>query len=231
MPDLATALKNAIDNATINKEKEMTYVSQPDAMDLKTLADRWAKDDPAEAHQEVPQATTTSITNNVTRVTFACIRDNPGKTGAEIWHIMKDKGYKRDSVATLISQMTKVGMVEKDENGCLRTLVPEYTRISVTELKRVRDKEKKEKRALLRAQTKEIKAAIAKLPHILPKDTVKIKVKKSSEGLASLMNTPDPKMPELKPASSFDADTLLSTLSFKDAITLYKKLKAMLGEV
>lgn len=229
MPDLATALKNAIDNATINKEKEMTYVSQPDAMDLKTLADRWAKDDPVE--NKAPQGgwKPFEITNNVTRATFACIRDNPGKTPAEIWHLLEPHGYKRDSVATLISQMTKVGMVEKGEGNKLRTLVPEYTKISVKDLQTVRAKEKKEKRALVRMQTKEIKAAIAKLPHILPKDTVKITVKKASEGIAALAKKEA--VVETKLAQSFDADTLLSTLSFKDAITLYKKLKAMLGEV
>ena len=228
MPDIATALKEAINRTTTTKENHMLNTA-PANKELVKLANDWAKDDPVE--NKAPQGSWKpfEITNNVTRATFGCIRDNPGKTPAEIWHLLEPHGYKRDSVATLISQMTKVGMVEKGAGNKLRTLVPEYTKISAVDLKRVRDKEKKEKRALMRMQTKEIKAAIAKLPHILPKDTVKITVKKASEGIAALAK-PEAVV-ETKPAPSFDADTLLSTLSFKDAITLYKKLKTMLGEV
>ena len=82
---------------------------------------------------------------------------------------------------------------------------------------------------MLRARERAAKAAAAQ--NAAPKTVAKT----AKEGIAALGT--QTKVQAATPAptptitASFDADQLLSTLSFNQAIALYKKLKAMLGEV
>jgi hypothetical protein len=67
-----------------------------------------------------------TVTNNVTRITFDYVRDNPGKTRKEIAVALEAQGYKTGSVTSLLGQMVKQGMVRESAN-LLYVTTNEYT--------------------------------------------------------------------------------------------------------
>jgi hypothetical protein len=67
-----------------------------------------------------------SVTNNVTRVTFEYVRDNPGKNRVEVAKALEKMGYKPGSVSSLLGQMIKQGMVRESRNLMYAT-TNEYT--------------------------------------------------------------------------------------------------------
>jgi hypothetical protein len=64
-------------------------------------------------------------TNNVCRVTFDSIKDNPGKTRQEHAAMLESAGYKKSSTTSLMGQMVKQGMV-RDTGGLLYAISTEY---------------------------------------------------------------------------------------------------------
>ena len=106
MPDIQTALSNA----------------------LKTTINNWEKDD-----MQTTQTNTKprgkrffDVTNNVTRATFDYVKKNPNLTSAEICADMEKQGYKESSVGSLIAQFAKQGLAERDDRGRYITIVDEY---------------------------------------------------------------------------------------------------------
>jgi predicted SPOUT superfamily RNA methylase MTH1 len=101
MPDIKTALEKAL------SDWEPTPDTQTD-----TPTDR-------------PYFT---VTNNVTRITFAYVRDNPGKTRKEIALALEAQGYKTSSVTSLLGQMLKQKSI-RESSGLLYVTTSEYTPI------------------------------------------------------------------------------------------------------
>ena len=87
MPDIASALQKALN------EWEPTVDIPP----------------PAPA----PTKPYFTVTNNVTRVTFNYVRDNPGKTRVEVAKDLEKQGYKPGSVSSLVGQMIKQGLIRE----------------------------------------------------------------------------------------------------------------------
>jgi hypothetical protein len=83
MPDIATALRQALDD--------------------------WEPPTAAPA----PTKEYFSVTNNVTRVTFDYVRDNPGKTRKEVALALGTQGFKASSVTSLLGQMRKQGLMRE----------------------------------------------------------------------------------------------------------------------
>ena len=54
-----------------------------------------------------------TVTNNVTRVTFDYVRDNPGKTRKEVATALEVQGFKTSSVTSLLGQMVKQGAMRE----------------------------------------------------------------------------------------------------------------------
>jgi hypothetical protein len=69
-----------------------------------------------------------TVTNNVTRVTFEYVRDNPGKTRTEVAKALEKQGFKPGSVSSLLGQMLKQGMMRENAN-LLYATTNEYTPI------------------------------------------------------------------------------------------------------
>jgi hypothetical protein len=112
MPDIQTALSNALNNKFSNQ--------------LKNTINEWEKDD-----MQTTQTTTQGkkffdITNNVTRATFEYVQHHPNLTSAEICASMAKLGYKESSVSSLIAQFAVQGLAERDDRGRYITIVPEY---------------------------------------------------------------------------------------------------------
>jgi hypothetical protein len=69
-----------------------------------------------------------AVTNNVTRVTFEYVRDNPGKNRVEVAKALEKQGFKPGSVSSLLGQMIKQGMMRESAH-LLYATINEYTPI------------------------------------------------------------------------------------------------------
>jgi hypothetical protein len=185
----------------IETEKQMQNIELTDTIN------EWASEDKQEpdvrSHGFKP-------TNNVSRETFNAVRDNPNKTNGELVKLLDDKGFKATSVTSLLGQMVKQRLVARDEEGRYFTPYTEYVPIKSTATK-----------------TKKKKVTITKRPYIKSGKYI------TKSGIAALdthttLPTPVATAPASVPA--FNPDELLSTLSFPQVLTLYKKIKTLLGE-
>jgi hypothetical protein len=116
MPDMQTALTNALNNQ------------------LRNTINDWEKDDMQTTQTNTqPQGMNYDtrkklfgVTNNVTRATFDYLKKHPNLTSAEICADMEKMGYKESSVGSLLAQFAKQGLAERDDRGRYITIVPEY---------------------------------------------------------------------------------------------------------
>lgn len=134
MPDLKTALQTAIERAA--------QTLQPVPTPPKEIPDDWDDEGGAQKIEEVStnHAITTKkeqtmpahlfqITNNVSRETFNYVRDNPGCTRRQAAEAMVARGFKPNSVDSLLGQMLKAGMLKGDADTGLFATQNEYTPI------------------------------------------------------------------------------------------------------
>lgn len=105
MPDLQSALKNAIEsweptptNKPVQQPKEKTMSKRP-AFEIK---------------------------NNVTRVTFDYVKLHPGTTAAAACKDLAKNGYKESSITALMAQFVRAGLAVRDNNHGYRVIVDEY---------------------------------------------------------------------------------------------------------
>ena len=68
-------------------------------------------------------------TNNVSRETFNFIKAHYGCTSTQVKDAMVERGYKKSSVHSLITQMVRNKLVIRGLDGRLATVVPEYVPI------------------------------------------------------------------------------------------------------
>lgn len=132
MPDLKTALTTALDT---NKNAQ-----------LHNMLNAWEQDEQKQIKGEPTMTTFTQptvplpngngrrvfgVTNNVTRITFQYIRDNPGCTSGDVTDALVPKGYKASSITPIISQLIKCGTISRDlDTRQLRALTSEYRPIT-----------------------------------------------------------------------------------------------------
>ena len=101
MPDLQSALKNAIE----------TWEPTPTGQQLK---------------EKLMSKTPFAIQNNVTRVTFDYIKLHPGTTAAAASRDLTKHGFKESSVTALMAQFVRAGLAVRDNNHGYRVTVDEY---------------------------------------------------------------------------------------------------------
>lgn len=142
MPDIATALQNAI------KDWEPA---------------------PQAAPSSVP-STTFKPTNNVSRETFNAIRDNPGISHHALVGRLTEQGFNKSSVSSLAAQMVCQGFVSRDAHGCLRALVSEYQPLkSKATIRRTEAEKAKAEAYARRMATRKANAALRKqAPQAVP---------------------------------------------------------------
>jgi hypothetical protein len=125
-----------------------------------------------------------------------------------------------------------VGQVRKDADGRLYVTQSEYSTIKYKELRKAQAnalKEKRKRARLAKQALAEAKKRVKQEQRAEAKPARIVEAKPTPAPVAAPKPAPTASAPAS--LSSFDADQLLSTLSFTQAITLYKKLKLMLGEV
>lgn len=112
MPDIQTALSNALKNTINNWEKDDMQTTQANTQPQGVNYDTNKK--------------LFGVTNNVTRATFEFIKKHPNLTNAEICADMEKMGYKESSVGSLLAQFAKQGLAERDDRGRYITIADEY---------------------------------------------------------------------------------------------------------
>jgi hypothetical protein len=165
---------------------------------------------PAPAPEPAPAKAYFTVTNNVCRVTFEYVRDNPGKTRVEVAKALEAQGYKSGSVSSLLGQMLKQGMMRESAH-LLYVTTNEYAPL-------------KSSKALKVAQEKAQQATRKKVV-LISKRTGEV-IPPASAGIAALPTTREA-APQIN--SAWDAETLLNNLSIKQARALYDELRKIFG--
>ena len=107
MPDIATALKNALTAQVLNKdiigwhEEEEKRINPPDRNKVEIVT--------------------------LTEMVFNYIRDNPGVTCKQVGEWFDRKGYKTSSTTSLASQFVSAGMANRDVAGRITMIAQKYT--------------------------------------------------------------------------------------------------------
>jgi hypothetical protein len=83
--------------------------------DIKTALEKALNDwePPVPIPPPAPAKPYFTVTNNVTRITFDYVRDNPGKTRKEVATALEVQGFKTSSVTSLLGQMVKQGAMRE----------------------------------------------------------------------------------------------------------------------
>jgi hypothetical protein len=82
--------------------------------DIKTALEKALNEwEPEPTPAPAPTKPYFTVTNNVTRITFDYVRDNPGKTRKEVAVALEAQGFKPSSVTSLLGQMVKQGAMRE----------------------------------------------------------------------------------------------------------------------
>ena len=120
---------------------------------------------------EQPETTTTETTKetivfkpttNTSRTAFEIVRDNPYKTKREYIKLLAQQGFKASSTASLISQMTRQGMLSVDDMGLMHATQNEYSPLKSVKVFKAK-KVKPVKTSKLRTSDAPVEVGIAKL--------------------------------------------------------------------
>jgi hypothetical protein len=108
MPDIQTAFKVALSKtlADWDDEGEPPYVQPVSA----------SFSQPTQPTQAIPMKKTFNVTNNISRVTFDYIKNNPGSTRKEIIEALEHQGFAGGSTSSLIAQMRRNNMIHETNN-------------------------------------------------------------------------------------------------------------------
>ena len=119
MPDMQTALKTAL-TRTLQEWDDDGEIS-PQTPTINTTINN-SVPTPSQA---IPMKKTFNITNNISRVTFDYIKNNPGSTRKEIIEALEHQGFVGGSVSSLVAQMRRNQMVHETNNAYYAD-IPEY---------------------------------------------------------------------------------------------------------
>jgi len=108
MPDIQTAFKAALSKTLADWDDEGESPSvQPVSASFSQ---------PNKPTQESPMKKTFNVTNNISRVTFDYIKNNPGSTRKEIIEALEHQGFAGGSTSSLIAQMRRNNMIHETNN-------------------------------------------------------------------------------------------------------------------
>ena len=206
MPDIQTAFKTALSRTLQEWDSDGELVPETTINNSVSAPS-----------QGTPMKKTFGITNNISRVTFDYIRDNPGSTRKEIIQALEHQGFAGGSTSSLIAQMRRNNMIHETNNAYYAD-IPEYRPIkSLKALKKMDapiapPKRKYEKRAvtgigaLLQAKLDSTPTPVVS-EHITPKQ---------KSFLTTLVRTKSP-------------EDILKDMTVYQAHDLYRHLKEMFG--
>lgn len=146
MPDIQTAFKVALSKTLREWDDDGDISPQPSPTINTTI-----NNSVPTPSQAIPMKKTFNITNNISRVTFDYIKNNPGSTRKEIIEALEHEGFGGGSVSSLIAQMRRNKMVH-ETNGLHYADIDEYRPIktlkALNKEKDITPKRKYEKKAV-----------------------------------------------------------------------------------
>ena len=119
MPDMQTALKTALTRTLQEWDDDGETFSPPSTINTNI------NNSVPTPSQEIPMKKTFNITNNISRVTFDYIKNNPGSTRKEIIEALEHQGFVGGSVSSLVAQMRRNNMIHETNNAYYAD-IPEY---------------------------------------------------------------------------------------------------------
>jgi hypothetical protein len=119
MPDMQTALKTAL-TRTLQEWDDDGEIS-PQTPTINTTINNSVPT----PSQTIPMKKAFNITNNISRVTFDYIKNNPGSTRKEIIEALEHQGFVGGSVSSLVAQMRRNNMIHETNNAYYAD-IPEY---------------------------------------------------------------------------------------------------------
>ncbi len=108
MPDIQTAFKQALSKTLADWDDE------GEAPSVQPVSASFSQ--PTKPTQEIPMKKTFNVTNNISRVTFDYIKNNPGSTRKEIIEALEHQGFAGGSTSSLIAQMRRNKMIHETNN-------------------------------------------------------------------------------------------------------------------
>jgi hypothetical protein len=118
MPDMQTALKTALSRTL--QEWDDDGESFPVPAPVQPVSSSFSQ-----PTQGIPMKKTFGVTNNISRVTFDYIKNNPGSTRKEIIEALGHQGFAGGSTSSLIAQMRRNKMIH-DKDSLYYADIPEY---------------------------------------------------------------------------------------------------------
>ena len=166
---------------------------------LRQTLDSW--EPPVAKPEPAPAKPYFAVTNNVTRITFDYVRDNPGKTRVEVAKALEAQGYKPGSVSSLLGQMLKQGLM-RESTHLLYVTTNEYIPLK---------------------SGKALKAMRENPP---PRKKVELVSKRTGKVL-NPKPAPAPE-PVVQAAKEWSPNDVIDTLTVHQAIALFKALRSVL---
>jgi hypothetical protein len=120
MPDMQTALKTALTRTLQEWDDDGEISPQPSPTINTTI-----NNSVPTPSQGIPMKKTFNITNNISRVTFDYIKNNPGSTRKEIIEALEHQGFAGGSTSSLIAQMRRNNMIH-ETNSAYYADIAEY---------------------------------------------------------------------------------------------------------
>ncbi len=214
MPDLRTALENALQKAATIPAWDDEGSEPAPIQTVDTTKEQ------AVSKKLFP------VTNNVSRETHQYILANPGQTRAQIIKAMEAKGYKEKSVGALISNMFYQKMLSGDQATGLYAVYNEYRPIKTF---RLTEAERREAEAAARAAKRKGMVVAQKPDRKKVVVTVKPRTQRKVEEKPAVVATPTPvPVPTLSPAG-WTAQKFLEGLPVLQAKAVYDELKKLFG--
>ena len=143
MPDIQTAFKTAL-SKTLQQ-----WDDDGEAPPLQPVSSSFSQ--PTNPTQPTTMKKTFNVTNNISRVTFDYIKNNPGSTRKEIIQALDHQGYNAGSTSSLIAQMRRNNMIH-DKDDLYYADIPEYRPIkslkAIKKMEEATPKRKYEKKAV-----------------------------------------------------------------------------------
>jgi hypothetical protein len=173
---------------------------------------------PTQPTKELPVKKTFNVTNNISRVTFDYIKDNPGSTRKEIIEALAHQGFAGGSTSSLIAQMRRNNMIH-ETNNLYYADIPEYRPIK--SLKAL----KKMEAPIAPPKRKYEKKAVTGIGALLREKLESMDTPTASETL--LHTTQAKRMISLVRTKS--PEDILKDMTVYQAHALYRHLKEMFG--
>ena len=160
---------------------------------------------------------TFNVTNNISRVTFDYIKNNPGSTRKEIIEALEHQGFAGGSTSSLIAQMRRNNMIH-ETNNLYYADIPEYRPIkSLKAMKKMEQVPAPPKRKYTKRDVTGIGALLKERLDSTPMPIVSEHTAPKQKGfLTSLVRTRSP-------------EDILKDMTVYQAHELYTHLKKMFG--